>query len=155
MALRDMFKINRKTFFNPTGWLDYNSLKAQNRTIFTILKFLFTVQKPEREETFEQAMERLKLSEEAVRFGATNYRIYALIFMLIGLLTLFYSFYLLFRYWAILGWMLGVACSALFLAQSFKYDFWSLQMRRRKLGLTIDDWLETIVGGKGNKNGRD
>jgi hypothetical protein len=62
---------------------------------------------------------------------------------------LFYSFFLLFHHTAFLGWFLGMATSALFFAQAFKYDFWSLQMRRRKLGLTFQDWKKSILGIKG------
>lgn len=146
MAIRDIFKISRKTFFDPAGWLDYESLKYQNQTIWVVLKNLFTRPRPQREETFNAAMKRLKLSEEDVQYGAKNYRLFAIGFFLIGLLVFFYSFYLLFRHVTFFGWILGLAVSALFLAQAFKYDFWSLQMRRRKLGLTFADWKKSVLG---------
>ena len=145
MAVRDIFKITRKTFFNPSGWLDLDSLREQNQTIWTVFKSMFTAQRPEREETFSEAMKRLDLSERDVQFGATNYRIYALVFFLLGLLLMFYAFFLLFHYKTLLGWFLGMASAALFYAQAFKYDFWSLQMRRRKLGLTFKDWKKSIL----------
>lgn len=149
MAIRDIFKISRKTFINPTAWIDYNSLKFQNQTLWSILKPLFTPARPQREETFEAAISRLGLTEEAVEYGAANYRIFAFGFCIIGFLTLFYSFFLLFKYSAFLGWLLGLGVSALFFAQAFKYDFWSLQMRRRKLGLTFAEWKESILGKQG------
>lgn len=148
MAIRDIFKVTRKTFVNPSAWIDYESLRFQNRTIYDALKNIFTTQQPMREESFEQAMKRLGMTEEDVQYGATNYRLFAMVFLIIGLLIMFYSFYLLFQHAAFLGWLLGLSAAALFFAQAFKYDFWSLQMRRRKLGLTFTDWKKAILGDK-------
>lgn len=146
MAVRDIFKVSRKTFINPTGWIGYESLKFQNQTMWAVLKNLFTTAKPERKESFKEAMHRLKLSEEDVKYGAVNYRILAMIFLAIGLLFLIHSFYLLFHHSTFLGWFLGLGASGLFFAQAFRYDFWSLQMRRRKLGITFSDWKQSILG---------
>lgn len=151
MAIRDIVKISRKTFFNPSAWIDLSSLKLMNRTIVDVVKNLFQVEQPERTETFEQAMERLKLTEDQVQFGATNFRIYALIFLLLGLLVFFYTFYILFKYKAFYSWLLGMATAALFFSQAFKYDFWSLQMRQRKLGITGKEWLDFVLGVKETK----
>jgi intracellular multiplication protein IcmV len=148
MAIRDVFKISRKTFVNPAGWIDYDLLKSQNQTIWEVLRNLFSKPSPVKEESFSAAMKRLKLTEKDVREGATNYRIFAGIFFIFGLLLFFYTFYLLFHHGAFLGWILGLAASTLLFAQAFKYDFWSLQMRRRKLGITFKEWKESLLGGK-------
>lgn len=148
MALSRIFKISRKTFVNPKGWIDYDSLKDQNRTIGTALRSLFSKDAPERQESFAEAKERLNLSDEDVDLAMKNYRLYAMVFMGLGALAFFYGFYLLFRYVSILDWAIGMGVAALFLAQAFRYDFWSLQMRRRTLGLTFDDWKKAILGEK-------
>lgn len=150
MPIPDIFKFSRKTFFNPSGWLDLDSVKERNRTIFTILKGLFTVPKGGPAETFEDAMQRLELSEEDVQSIAKNYRTYALVFFLLGVLVFIYSIYLLFVHATLAGLLIGFAASAVFLSQAFRYDFWSTQMRQRKLGLTIKDWKASLFnGGKG------
>jgi hypothetical protein len=148
MAIRDVFKISRKTFINPSGWMDYDSLRLQNKTIWIVLRDLFSRPVPRREESFSAAMKRLHLTEKDVRDGAKNYRIFAGMFFLIGLALLFYTFYLLFRHTAFLGCILGLAACALVFAQAFKYDFWSSQMRKRKLGLTFQEWQQSLLGGK-------
>jgi len=148
MAIRDFFKVSRRTFVNPTAWVDFNALKYQNQTIWTILRSLFSTPRPTRQESFHQAMQRLHMSEEDVRFGATNYRIFAMIFFIVALIVLFYSFFLLFQHGSFFGWFLGLSVSALFCSQAFKYDFWALQMRRRQLGLSFDDWKQSILGDK-------
>lgn len=149
MALRDLFKVSRRTFLNPTAWLDFDSLKMQNRTIWQVLSSIFTTPKPERQEDFASAMKRLKLSEADVTNAIKSYRHYALMFFGIGLLIFIYAFYLLFRYGELMGWLLAMAASALFFSQAFKYDFWSLQMKERRLGMTFKEWKASVLGSKG------
>lgn len=146
MAIRDIFRVSRKTFFNPSQWLDWDAIKEQNRTVIDIIRSLFTPPRPLQEESFEQAMGRLGLTEEDVSHIATNYHSYALIFVLLSLVVFIYSLYLLFRYAAILDMLIGIGVIGLFLSQAFKYDFWALQMRRRQLGLTFKDWKNTVLG---------
>src|SRR5579885_1056091 len=147
MPIRDVFKITRKTFFNPAGWIDFDALKSQNQTIFSTIKALFSAPQPERQETFEEAMQRLGLTEEDVTKTARVYRWYAVVFFLLGFIAFVYAFYLLFGHYTITGWLLGLGASGLFLVQAFKYDFWSFQMRSRKLGLTVSEWTSSILGG--------
>jgi intracellular multiplication protein IcmV len=148
MAIRDIFKISRKTFFNPSGWTDWNYLKFQNKTVVDIIKTSATPEKPVREETFEQAMQRLGLTEADVQTGAASYRLYAVIFFLIGVALFAYAFYLLFSHTSILGFVLGLATTGLCVVQAFKFDFWSFQMRRRQLGATFAEWQRSILGDK-------
>lgn len=150
MAISDMFKISRKTFVNPRGWLGYDTLKEQTQTIWTVLKGMFSPAKPEREETFEQALKRLNLTEADVKATITTYRYYALLFLVLAVLSLAYTFFLLFRYGTITGWMLGMAMTGLLTSQAFKYDFWAFQMRRRQLGATFSDWKKAFLGEKGS-----
>jgi len=149
MAIRDIFKISRKTFFNPTAWIGYEYLKTEHNTIKSTVKNLFVIDKPTRKETFAAAIKRLDLTEERVQQIATTYRIYAILFAVIGFVVFFYAFYLLFRYSSIPSWFLGLAASALFFSQAFRYDFWAFQMRRRKLGVTFKEWKQHILGGEG------
>lgn len=149
MAVRDIFKVSWKTFFNPAGWIDYEGLKRQNAILYSMLRNLFVRDQPARVETFEEAKTRLNLTEEDIQKSATIYRWYALFFVIIGVILLGYAFYLLFSGKTILGWLLGLAVSGLFLAQAFKYDFWAFQIKRRKLGATFAEWKRNFLGDKG------
>lgn len=148
MAIRDVFKVSRKTFINPSAWIDYNYLKYQNKTLWAVLKTIFAKPQPTEGETFEQAMKRLNLTAADVKSTASQYRRYAFFFLIIGLLVFYYAFYLLFMHHTITSWFLGLAASSLFFAQAFKYDFWAFQMRRRKLGVTFKEWKHFVLGGK-------
>ena len=148
MAVRDVLKVSRKTFFNPSAWLGLDLLKDQSRFIWATVKDLFIPPTPEFEETFEEAMVRLELSEDDIKTALTNYRYYTWLFVVLGLFTFAYSFYLLFRHATFLGWLLGLAVSALFFSQAFRFDFWAFQIKRRKLGATFVEWKRHFLGEK-------
>ena len=147
MAVRDIFKISRKTFFNPTEWFHLKSFVGQNTLMIGILKNLYA--KPgeaEAGETFEDVMQRQGLNEKDIADCITTYRSLAAVFLLLMLASIFYAGYLVFHHGSLTGCLLSVAVSALFFAQMFKYDFWALQMRRRQLGLTFKDWKRQYLG---------
>lgn len=146
MAVRDFFKLSRKTFIDPTGWIDFDKLKIQNRTLWDVLSALFTVPRAEQTETFEEATKRLGLTEADIEGIRKNYRMYALLFLVIGLITFFYTFYILFAHTSYTGFIIGMAVSALFFSQAFRYDFWSFQIRNRRLGATFTEWKKSILG---------
>lgn len=150
MAVRDIFKISRKTFFNPTSWMAYNSLRAYTRNLYDVLRSLFTAPPaPIQTETFEQAMNRMGLTEEAIRETAQTYYWYAMFFATLGVLLVLFAFYLLFHHATFSGWLLALASSALFFAQAFRFHFWYFQIQRRKLGCTFAEWREAFLGKKG------
>ncbi|OGT63515.1 MAG: hypothetical protein A3E85_00850 [Gammaproteobacteria bacterium RIFCSPHIGHO2_12_FULL_45_12] len=148
MALKDVLKVSRKTFLNPSAWLSYDSLKTDSKSVWEIVKGLFALPKREevREETFEQAMERLQLTETQVVAAIRNFRTSAICFALLGLGVFFYSFYLLFSGVFFTAWFLGMAVTTLLFSQAYKYDFWAFQMKRRQLGLTFAEWKRHILG---------
>ena len=115
-----------------------------------VLKTAMTPTKPQREETYEQAKERLGLTEEDVIEGAASYRSYAIMFLIFGFVLFVYAFYLLFSGGVIAGFLLGLATAALCFGQAFKFDFWSFQMRQRKLGATFAEWKRNILGEEGS-----
>lgn len=147
MAIRDIFKVSRKTFINPSSWLDYDSLKLQNKTIWTILKNVFTTPLPAREETFEAAMERLGLTDDDILQAVKRYQMYMFFFLFLSFLSLVYTFYLFIHQGSFAGGLLGIATSALFFTQVFKYHFWVFQMKRRQLGASFADWRRHLFGG--------
>lgn len=147
MAIKDVLKVSRKTFLNPSGWIDAESIKKNNAAIFTVLKNLFRKDKPLREESFEEAMERMGVTEAEVNNIEVNYRTYSLIFIICGLLVFAYSLYLLFSVHTFSGWLLATSATALFFAQAFRYDFWAFQIKKRKLGCTFAEWKQYRLKG--------
>ncbi len=142
MALRDIFKITRKTYFNPTAWLGYDDIKNQTSDIWNILSALFTPAKPTRTETFDQAVQRLELSEQDIHKTSQTYLAYAWVFGMFALLALLGGIYLIAYHGSGYAFVLAIVCAILFLAQTFRYHFWFFQMKHRKLGCTFDEWWQ-------------
>ena len=151
MPVPDVFKVSRKTFFNPRAWFNYDEAKNQNRILWNLVGNILTSPQvtPQSEETFEQAMQRHDMAEADILVAIKSYSLFVTIFVFLAALSFVYAFFLLFGYHTIFGWILAMSVCALLLAQAFKYNFWSLQLRRRKLDLTFSDWTESILGKKG------
>ena len=146
MAIKDAFKVSRKTFFNPTAWLNLNALKMHNKMIWDVLKNLFTKPVPGTAVSFEEAMKQQGLTEKDIADGISTYRALAVVFLVLALASLAYAVYLVFYHGSLTGCLLSLAVTALLASQVFKYDFWALQMRRRHLGLTFADWKRQYLG---------
>lgn len=150
MKIGQVFKVSRKTFLNPTAWLGYDAIRAQHETIKEDIKEVFQVEKPDREETFAEALTRLNLSEEAAQDQMRSFRRYAYFLVIAGLLVFFYAFHLLFKLGYVTPWLLGLAASSLLFAQAFRFHFWAYQIRMRKLGATFTEWKKDLLGEKSN-----
>ena len=146
MTVKDIFKINRKTFFNPKAWMDWDRIVEQNKYLWRVLRGLWTPAVPQAIRTFEEAMKENGLTEADIADAIGTYRALALVFLLLGVSAVFYTFYLLLWHATVVGAFLSIAVAALLFTQMFKYDFWALQMRRRHLGLTFKDWKRQYLG---------
>lgn len=141
MPLKDAVKVTRKTFFNPTGWLGYDMLANQSRVLWSLVRGLFVLPEAGRAETFEQATERFKLSDEQINEVSRNFLIYTIIFTTCGVITFLFSLYLLFFRGTFAGLLIGLATMAVFFSYAFRYSFWRFEIRHRKLGATFQEWL--------------
>jgi hypothetical protein len=146
MAVRDIFKVSRKTFFNPAAWIDIDGIVDQTVAIKSVLKNAFTAPAPGVPESFEEVVKRQGLSEKDIKDGAATYKALAIVFFLLGLLAFVYSFYVLIKHGTVLGFLLSLSVTGLLGAQAFRYDFWAMQMQNRKLGMTIKDWKRQYLG---------
>lgn len=146
MGLRETIKVNRKTFFNPRKWIDYDGIKDQQVVIWSILKGVMTAPEEGRKQSFEKLVEEKGLKESEIADGISTYRALAVVFVLLGLASTLYAFYLLFFNATLAGFLLSAVVATLFFSQAFKYDFWALEMRERKLGLTFADWKRQYLG---------
>lgn len=148
MPIKDIFKVNRKTFFSPSNWLGLDNLKTATLGVATVLKSVFRAPKPQRQESFEEAMKRLELTEADVEAKANNFLNYALGFAILAVCTFIASFFYLLSYHTIAGFLLCLAVTTLLASQAFRFHFWYFQMKHRKLGCTFDEWKKGIMNGE-------
>lgn len=140
MAIKDVFKVSRKTFFNPRSWLGYDQLKSNTQLVWSVIKDLITPAKADITETFEEAMHRLNVTEADLNNKAQVFFSYAILFVLFAAISLLFGCYYLFHHKALLGCLLSLAVTALFLSQAFRYHFWYFQIKHRKLGCSFEEW---------------
>jgi intracellular multiplication protein IcmV len=140
MAVRDAFKITRKTFFNPLGWLGYNELKTYNKIIWGNLKDASTIEKPERTETFDEAMQRFEVSDADLKKISETYLFYAIFFIFLAAFAFAGGFIFLIAYGKFSAFVLAMVCVSLLLCYAFRFHFWHFQIKHRKLGCTFSEW---------------
>lgn len=150
MAILDIFKVSFRTFFNPKAWIGTTNIRATTGIIWGITKSLFIPPKPERTETFDQAMERLDLNKEDVLKKQNTFLSYSTLFVILAGFSFATSFFLAMQYHSFYGWLFSILMTMLFLSQAFRYHFWYFQIKHRKLGCTFQEWWQ----GKPNVEGK-
>lgn len=143
MAVKDIFKVSRKTFFAPGAWLGYDFVKNQSIYLWTVLKSLINALFPQKTtlhpETFEQAMQRLSLTEESLKETERLYLLFAAFFALLGVMVIVVAvLFLLAGHLA--ATLISFGIVAFLFSQAFRYHFWRFQIKHRKLGCTFQEW---------------
>lgn len=143
MAIKDLVKVSRKTFFNPRAWLGYDTVKETSQGFWGIMKGVFGLRAssfaPVKHESFSNAAARFNLTDNDLNDMQLTYFSYALLFVLMAVGILIYSVWLLLHLY-ISSFVIGLAVVVLLLGQAFRFHFWYFQVKHRKLGCTFAEW---------------
>lgn len=135
-----------KPFVNFPRWMNLNQLWNTGRSIAGTLKDLkVETNAPIRKETFEEAQQRLKLTDEDLNHRMKFCFRLSMIYLLVGLLFLAYTIYLILH--LSIGFILALLLTALMFAFSFQQHFWYFQIKSRQLGATVKDWRNYLFRG--------
>lgn len=121
-------------------WVALDDMSDSITNVVDLGKTLFIPQKATFQETFEEALVRLNLTEADVAKREKEFIRLQFIFGGFALLVFAYCVYLLLES----NFVCAVICFALIsiiLSQVFRYNFWAFQIRKRKLGCTFQEWL--------------
>lgn len=131
-----------KPFVDIPAWSGYEQLKESAKSISSNVKDLFVPKSAQRIETFEEAMKRLNLTEADLIARQKEFKRLIIIFSVLGFAVLGYTFYLIWdrAFW---GGMASFGLTVLIFSYSFRYHFWLFQIRQRKLGCTLREWLDS------------
>jgi intracellular multiplication protein IcmV len=141
------FKKGVRPFIDVQSWLNLDQLKTYGRSISDIGKSLFVPQKATRNETFEQAIRRFNLSEADINKKAGNLYTLSIIFCGIALCLLAYAIYLIIMHGSIMAVIVTLVLSSIILAKAFSYHFWVFQIKKRRLGCSLQEWFkEGLLG---------
>jgi intracellular multiplication protein IcmV len=132
-----------KRFVDVSAWLGTDEIKRNTGNLKRLAKMLFTVQKPEIQETFAEAIKRHKMTEQDIELKQKHYLITSLLCFVVCLLIMGYTIHLF-----IVAHYMSFAMSAMVCLLSFafffKEHFWYTQIKHRRLGFTFFEWFKSI-----------
>ena len=131
--------------FNVTEWMGLNDVFTRMRSLPSMFHGLTTVKKSLHKESFEEAVVRLNLTKEDIKNKQISFLNAAIVFFVCGLLTILYALSFMLKHnWQ--GFILATMVSMIFFSHAFQTHFWYTQMRKRRLGLNMREWLCALFG---------
>lgn len=128
-------------------WIDYRQLLKNNRSIFSFVKKFFIPEQAKTEESFEEALSRLKLTPSDLIQRSKEFTRLMWIWIFLLLVSIAYSIYLLQNHF-FRGFYPCLGICIIILTQIFRYHFWLFQIKQRRLGCSFRDWLNGQFIGK-------
>jgi len=125
-------------------WIDLEGLKGTTRYLGKQLKTLTYNQKPPRQETYEEALQRLQLTEEIVQAQSRRYFLLILLFLTLSFLVFCYFLWLCFLK-NVMGSCMAFSLVLYGLTIAFRYHFWHYQIQRKKLDCTLREWFTDLL----------
>src|SRR5947207_428101 len=124
MAVKDIFKISRKTFFNPREWIGYNAIKKESNFVWQAFKNVFRPVPSKMPETpatesFTAALRRLNITETEVQKTAETYGLFIFFFGMLALFTLILALRY-FWYARLSAGFISLGLTLFLLAQTFR-----------------------------------
>ena len=130
-------------FFDVGSWLGMNEIRRNTGNLRELIRDLFTVSKPERRETFDEAIARYNLSEKDLEERMHKFFTTSMLYLGAFFCILLYSVYL-FTQALYRPMIMSLAFSCVLFSMFFKEHFWYTQMKYRRLGFTFFQWLCSI-----------
>ncbi|KTC92516.1 type IVB secretion system protein IcmV [Fluoribacter dumoffii] len=136
------------TIINVRRWFDWERMKAFTLYLGNGFKRLFIPQKATQNESFNEAVKLLNLTDENIISKQKALFRLSIIMLLAAIVILGYAGYQLF-YGSIRAFLVSLIVTMIALVLAFRYHFWYFQMKNRKLGCTFNEWYrQGLLGEK-------
>ena len=134
-----------KPFFEVSKWFAAEEVAHQAKRIRDQAVDVGGLKKSERSETFAEAMARLDLTEADILIKQRAFLRLTLVFLAMSAVALIYAIYL---FWEGGVWSGAIAfvLGLVGLGYAFRYHFWFFQVKQRRLGCTVREWLQGQAG---------
>ena|SRR5579872_3984403 len=123
----------------------FSGLRKNAQAIGAVAVSLTTIQKPGREETFEEAMTRLNLTPQDIQNREREFKRLVIVFCLLGVGVLAYFVYSVTQK-ALIASLGSMGIFFFIVAHVFRYHFWLFQIRQKRLGCTFKEWFRYLIG---------
>lgn len=133
-----------KPLVNIPKWMSAKQITKDASYISQMAKQVFTPQKAEVEETFEEALQRLNLTEIDIRDRRKEFTRLSCFFLAVFVLLIGYVIYLVLDSTGEVSWraiLLSIVVCLIALVQFFRFHFWLYQIKKRKLGCGFKEYL--------------
>ena len=131
-------------------WLDTDRLKGFAAYIVETFQKLFVLKPQQGGELFAEAKERLKLDDAGLLERQKSLFRLSVLMVFFAMLILLYALYQL-LYGSFVGVILSLVVMLIALTLAFRYHFWYFQLKEKKLGCSIREWMHVGLRG-GNKS---
>lgn len=138
-----------KPMVNVKGWLGVDSIKESTRQLSGLAREAFTTEEAQREETYEEALKRLKLTDKQIQQKLKDFYRLFLTYGSIAFVCLLYAIYLAFA-GTFGSFLVGIVVCCIALVQAFRFHFWIFQIKHKKLGCTVSEWYHSKITGDKN-----
>lgn len=128
-------------------WMSMGTIKDSFEKTSSILSDLVVPAKAQRKETFQEALKRLGISEADLEQRKKEFFRLVVIYTVIGLSIVFYGIYMAVNQHFAAG-LISICLSLFAFGQAFRFHFWLFQVQHRKLGCTVQEWLNSKVTGE-------
>ncbi len=92
-------------------------------------------------ETFEEALQRLNITEQELEQRRKEFTRLMITYILIAIAVFAYGVYVVSMHKNIAGFIMCFAITIYTLTHAFRYHFWIYQIKYRKLGCSLRDWF--------------
>ncbi len=139
------FRGTFKRHFNFSQWIGLKFIFSSFRVIPNIINGIANPPKAEYSESFEQAVVRLGLKKEDLNRRLKEYFWTSVLYLVLGLACFFYAASFipagLFN-----GFLMATIVGFIFIAHAFRSHFWYAQISKKRLGMTISEWVCFLFG---------
>jgi intracellular multiplication protein IcmV len=128
-------------------WMSANTIKDSFEKTTSLISDMVIPAKPQRKETFREALARLNITEADLEQRKKEFFRLVVIYTLIGLSIVIYGIYMAVNQHFAAG-LISICLSLFSFGQAFRFHFWLFQVQHRKLGCSVNEWLNSKVSGE-------
>lgn len=133
-----------KPFVNVPQWIGYDIFRSMTKWVAGLFRQFFILRRAQSVETFEQAIQRLNLTENDITERIRQFERQFLLWIIVFLGVFSYSTYLAWS-GSTRGFVVGLSVGLFVLSQAFRCHFWLFQLRSRKLGCSLSEWWNSKI----------
>lgn len=150
MGIRNFFVNTVKKNTNVRGWMGWSAVKENARVVTGLATDISSTEEKNntsRVETFDQAVQRLGLSQNEIEHRMQTFRRVGQFCGVLGFAAFIWGMYILFK-GMFLSSLMAFSLSCLMFIYGFREHFHYFQMKQRRLDCTVKEWFSSFISKK-------